>query len=297
MEINFYQSRKLDIGYYDLGGIYDPVIFLVHGWPDDATAWRLIAPKLVSKGYRLIIPYLRGFGPTVFNAAHWPRDGSSFALVQDLIDLADGLSITSFFVVGHDWGGRAAYQLAALFPDRVKAIAALALAYQPLGEFKMPGFKQARNFWYQWLMMVDAGAQAITNDPIGFARIQWDTWSPPGWYDEHTFKQVTVSFENPDWVAITLNGYRRRFEWAASDPDYVELSRQIAVTPEINIPTLMIQGGADACDPPSESEGLESYFVNGYKRIVLDDIGHFPMREAPGRVVAELLAFFQSARN
>jgi len=297
MEIKSFKTRKLDIGYYDIGSITDPVIFLAHGWPDDATAWDLIAPELVRNGYRLIIPYLRGFGPTVFSGVKWPRDGSSVALVQDIIDLADGLSINSFFVAGHDWGGRAAYQLAALFPGRVDAIAALATAYQPRGEFKVPGFKQAKNIWYQWLMMVDAGAQAVTEDPIGFARIQWDTWSPPGWYDEPTFEKVKSSFENPDWVAVTLNGYRRRFEWALSDPDYVELSRQIAVTPEINVPTLMIQGGADTCDLPTDSEGQENYFGKGYKRIVLDGIGHFPMREAPDAVATELLAFFQSLKK
>lgn len=297
MDIKSFQTNKLDIAYFDLGDNDAPVIFLIHGWPDDASAWYKLAPALLDQGYRLIIPYLRGCGPTVFNNKNWPRDGSATALVQDVIDLADGLLIKSFFLAGHDWGARVAYQIATLFPERVKAIAAIALPYQPRGEFKMPGFKQAKNFWYQWLMMVDAGAAQVSADPVGFAKIQWDTWSPAEWYDDTDFQTASLSFQNEDWVNITLNGYRRRFMWAATDPDYLELSRTIAVSPNIKVPTLMIQGGADTCDPPQDSEGFEGYFKSGYQRIVLDGVGHFPMREAPTEVADKLLTHFNSFRN
>jgi pimeloyl-ACP methyl ester carboxylesterase len=130
------------------------------------------------------------------------------ALAQDALDLADALSLETFAVLGHDWGARVAYTLAALFPERVTAIAALALAYQPRGQFSVPSFDQSRRFWYQWFMCTDTGAEAVRKDPIGFARIQWETWSPSGWFDDAEFDLTAESFSSPDWVEISLNAYR-----------------------------------------------------------------------------------------
>jgi pimeloyl-ACP methyl ester carboxylesterase len=188
-------------------------------------------------------------------------------------------------VVGHDWGARAAYTLAAVAPERLTAIAALALPYQPRGAFTIPSFEQARAFWYQWLMYVDAGADAVAGDPIGFARLQWDTWSPPGWFDDDEFSATAESFANPDWVAITLHGYRSRFLAAEPlDPRYEALARRLAETECIGIPTLLVQGGDDRCDERAGSADQERWFTGSYHRIVLDGVGHFPHREAPDAV-------------
>jgi pimeloyl-ACP methyl ester carboxylesterase len=129
-----------------------------------------------------------------------PRDGRGVALAADAIDLLDVLGLDRVPVVGHDWGARTAYTLAAVAPERITAIAALALPYQPRGAFVMPHFEQARAFWYQWLLYLEAGARAVADDPIGFARIQWDTWSPPGWFDDDEFHATARSFANPDWA-------------------------------------------------------------------------------------------------
>ena len=134
-------------------------------------------------------------------------------------------------------------------------------------------------------MLVDAGARAIAANPVGFARIQWDTWSPPGWFDDDEFHATARSFTNPDWVAITLNGYRTRFAAdEARDPSYDDLARRLAGVELIATPALMIQGADDRCDEPVGSENQERYFTGGYRRVLLEGVGHFPHREAPSEV-------------
>jgi pimeloyl-ACP methyl ester carboxylesterase len=265
-------------------------VLLLHGWPDAARGWRAVAERLHARGWRTIVPDLRGSGRTRFRSAGTPRDGQAVALAQDALDLADGLGLRRFPVVGHDWGGRTAYTLAALAPDRITAVASLALAYQPRGVFAMPDFSQARAFWYQWLMYVDDGVAAIRRDPVAFARAQWDTWSPQGWFDEDEFAATAASFRNPDWVDITLNAYRARFlATEPRDARYDRLRARLAATEQVSVPTLMIQGGSDFCDEPASSEGLDRWFTGGYRRVVVDGVGHFPHREAPD-AVADLVA-------
>ena len=273
-----------------------PVV-LVHGWPDAACGWDAVRTGLLELGWRVIVPSLRGSGGTVFLDDTTVRDGTGPALAQDVLDLVDGLGLDRFAVVGHDWGARTAFTLTAMAPGRLTAVAALALAYQPRGAFVMPAsFSQARRFWYQWLMYVDAGAAAITADPIGFAREQWDTWSPAGWYAEEDFAAATESFRNPDWPAITLNAYRARFlDTEPVDARYDELRQRVAVTSHLSVPTLMLQGAADSCDPPATSEGLDGYF-DDYRRVVIPGVGHFPHREAPAVVLEEVLAHLTAYR-
>ena len=161
----------------------------------------------------------------------------------------------------------------------------LALAYQPHGAFAMPKLGQARAHWYQWLMYPDAGADGVAADPIGFARIQWETWSPSGWYDEGEFNETARSFTNSDWVAVTLNAYRSRFSpGEPRDPRYDPLAKRLAEVETVQTPTVMIQGADDYCDEPASSADLEQYFTGGYRRVVLDGVGHFPHRETPDAV-------------
>jgi len=283
------KTELLDIVYEDAGGGDAPAVVLLHGWPDDIRGWRQVAPRLHAAGYRTIAPYLRGFGLTRFRSQESIRDGRGVALAHDAINLADALRIGSFAVVGHDWGARAAYTLAALFPDRVASITGIALAFQPRAKFQIPSFPQARRFWYQWLMALDQGADAVRRDPVGFARIQWQTWSPPGWFTESEFAETAKSFRNPDWGAITLHGYRSRWLAEPGDPRYAESQQRLEQIEILSTPTLMIQGAADRCDEPATSEGLERYFRGPYRRIVLEGVGHFPPREVPERVADVLV--------
>jgi len=274
---------------YDIGGPANGLpLMLLHGWPDDVRGWRRSAGLLQARGWRTITPYLRGFGPTRFLSDAAIRDGRGVALAQDAIDLADALGLQAFAVAGHDWGARAAYTLAALFPQRVRAIAGIALAYQPRGAFNLPPFSQARRFWYQWFLALDGGPSALRADPKGFARIQWDTWSPPGWFDEGEFAATARSFENPDWVAITPHGYRSRWRSEPLDRRYNVLQDRLGDIETLSAATLMIQGAADLCNEPASSEGLDRFFTGAYQRVILDGVGHFPPREAP-EAVAEAI--------
>ena len=171
----------LELAYAEVGSPDGPPVVLLHGWPDAARSWGPVAARLADSGYRVLLPEWRGTGGTRFHAEDTVRDATASALASDVLDLVGALGIERFAVVGHDWGARVAYALAAFVPERLASIAGLALAYQPRGEFVFPPFAQAQNFWYQWLMYVDAGAEAVRRDPVGFARRQWETWSPPGW--------------------------------------------------------------------------------------------------------------------
>ncbi len=285
------QTSKLDIAYLEGGSPAGQPMLLLHGWPDDPTGLSDVAERLQTHGFRTIVPWLRGFGPTRFRSPETVRDGRAVALARDAIDLLDGLGIERCSVVGHDWGGRAAYNLAALIPDRLDMIAALAIGYAPNGRFTTPGYDQARRWWYQWYMNHDGGAEKVRADPIGFAREQWDSWSPEGWYEEAAFIQTARSFRNPDWAAITLHGYRSRWLPEPVDLNYDDAAGIIAGTARLRVPTLMIQGEADACDPPAESLEDLVWFDGPYERIVLPGIGHFPGREAAHHVADAVLRF------
>ena len=257
-------------------------VLLLHGWPDAPRGWRLLGALLHERGWRTLAPALRGTGGTLFKAANTPRDGRGVALAADAIDLLDALGLERVPVIGHDWGARVVYTLAAVARERVCSIVALALAYQPRGVFTMPAFEQARAFWYQWLMYLESGARAVAADPIAFARVQWESWSPPGWFDDAEFESTARSFRNPDWVSVTLNAYRSRFlHEEPRDPRYDALARRLAEVETIATPTLMVQGGADRCDLPSASADQERFFTGDYERLLLDGVGHFPHREAP----------------
>ncbi|HEY3686528.1 MAG TPA: alpha/beta hydrolase [Streptosporangiaceae bacterium] len=280
----------LEIEVDDGGPREGPPVLLLHGWPDAPRGWRPVAERLRADGWRTIIPALRGSAGTRFLAAGTPRDGRGVALASDAFDLLDALGLERVAVVGHDWGARAAYTMAVLAPERCAGVAGLALPYQPRGVFAIPPYDQARAFWYQWLMCFGAGAEAVAADPVGFARVQWDTWSPPGWFDDAEFAATARTFANPDWVAITLNAYRTRFlPDEPRDPRYADLARRLSETERITVPTLMIQGGDDRCDHPAGSAGLDPYFTAAYERLVLDGVGHFPHREAPEPVADAIL--------
>ena len=284
------QTELLNIAFEANGISSGAPVFLLHGWPDAPASWTPIASTLQEHKFRTIAPYLRGSYPTQFLSPTTPRFAGAVAMAQDLVDLADKWGIGEFAVVGHDWGARIAYTLAALFPKRVRAIATLALAYQPRGEFHLGSFQQSRQFWYQFFQCTDAGAEAVRRDPIGFARTQWNTWSPEGWFTEEDFELASRHFDKPDWAEITLNAYRSRYlKGEAFDSRYDELHARLKENVFLSVPTVMIQGASDFCDLPSASEGQGEYFRNGYERILLNGVGHFPHRENPSAVADAVL--------
>jgi pimeloyl-ACP methyl ester carboxylesterase len=287
--VEIIETDLLTIAFESGGNPTAPLVLLLHGWPDDATTWHGLTPHLEQQGFRWVAPWLRGCGPTSFKDSATFRDGSAEALAQDALDLMEKLGTERFSVIGHDWGARTAYTLAALVPERLDSIAALSLAYSPRSSFPVPPFKQSRAWWYQWFMSVDSGADAIKEDPIGFARLQWETWSPPGWFSEEEFTRVAHSFENNDWLPITFNSYRARWRKEPRDPRYDDLRQQVAAVEKINVKTLMIQGLADGTVLPESTEDKENDFTSSYRRIALPGVGHFPTREAPDALAAAII--------
>jgi pimeloyl-ACP methyl ester carboxylesterase len=277
MSMKTVKTDLLEIAYFDDGPADGWPVLLLHGWPDDAYGMKPVADYLNTRGFRAIVPWLRGFGPTRFRSHRTIRDGRSVALAQDAIDLLDALGIERCGVVGHDWGARAGYNLAALVPHRLIGLLTLGLTYTPNGKFEMPAFDQARLWWYQWLMTTEGGAQKVREDPVGFARMQWETWSPAGWFQEADFAQTAESFRNPDWVAITLHGYRSRWKEEPVDPRYDAQQATIERTSQLAVTTLMLMGCEDRADIAEDR--LKRPRVHNPRYETLEGVGHFPARE------------------
>jgi pimeloyl-ACP methyl ester carboxylesterase len=285
------QTRLLEIAYRDEGPRDAPVVLLLHGWPDDSSTWDAIFPVLNAAGLRTIAPTPRGFGETRFLAPETPRTGNTAMLALDAIEMLDGLGVERFAIAGHDWGANMAEMLAVGWPERVERIALLSTPPR-LGGLKTPPFWHMRLQWYHWLQATRRGAQAVRDDPKGFARIMWETWSPPGWFDEATFERVAASFANPDWVDVTLHSYRSRWGEAEPDPASLWLDDKVKATPSLALPTLYFQGEMDGVNPPPTSEKVAEKFTGPFGRIVLPGVGHFPTREAPAKVAARLVKHF-----
>jgi pimeloyl-ACP methyl ester carboxylesterase len=290
--MQFATTPTLCIAYEDGGPAAGPPVILLHGWPDDARTYDAIAPALQASGFHTVTPWLRGFGPTSFLSPDTMRSGEMVAMAQDVLDLADLLKFETFAVVGHDWGARIAYVLAATEPKRVTRICAISVGWQP-GELATPPLEQVRKYWYQWFMATKRGAETVRRDRKAIARMQWETWAPQGWFKDHEFETTAKSFENPDWPAITVHSYTVRWGEANKDPRYRDLDQRAMSAQTISLPTLMIQGGADGVTVPSTTEGKDKYFAGGYQRHVLDGVGHFPTREAPDAVNKLLIDFLK----
>lgn len=294
MQLITVETATLAIG-CELSGPADghPVV-LLHGWPDDVRTWDRILPALHRARFKTIVPYLRGFGATRFRFAETTRSGQLSALGQDLLDLADGLGLEHFAVVGHDWGARAAYIASCLAPRRVTRCVAISVGWGTNDPNQKLSLRQTQNYWYHWYMALDRGAKLVRNDRLNFTRYIWTIWNPNWPISEEEFGETAASFENPDWAEITLHSYRVRWLLAPRDPAYDVVEAALATSPIIAVPTLVIHGGGDPCNDPSSSEGKEDFFAGQYQRIVLDRVGHFPQREAPEAVSQATIRFLTS---
>jgi len=285
-------TEDLRIEFIETGAQHGyPVIFL-HAWPDDASTWSEVMSRFEGRRLRMIVPTLRGFGKTVFTRHDAARTANSAILAMDAIALMDGLGIEKFSAVGHDWGSNIVEALAIGWPQRVEKIAMLS-SLPRMGGIKTPPFWHAQLYWYQWFMATDRGADAIDKDRKGFARLQWQNWGPDGWFDDATFNQVAQSFENPDWLAVTLHSYRSRWGEAPVDPRSEWLDDQIKGTKSIALPAVYLQGAEDGVNPPEVSEEVHRKFSDQFERILLQNVGHFPQREDPETVARELAVFLK----
>ena len=291
------ETPVLSVGCLVTGPEDGQPLMLLHGWPDVAQSWDGLLPALHNAGYRTVAPFLRGHGPTRFRDAATMRSGEVAALAQDVLDLADALGLERFGVVGHDWGARAAYTVACVAPERLWALAALATGWDRNDPDQPVSMPQNQAYWYQWLMGLERGAALLRNDRRGFTRHIWQAWSP-GWpVPEDDFAVAAAGFDNPDWAEVAVHSYRVRWSLAPKDPAHAAVVRQVASSPVIGVPTLMLQGGADPVALPQSSEGKDPLFSGGYERVVLDGLGHFPHRQGPDAVLDRLLPFLRRHRG
>ena len=280
----------LAIAYRDTGPRNGEPVLLIHGWPDDATTWDEVADALNAEGLRTIVPTLRGFGETRF-VGDAPRTGNSAVLAIDMIALMDGLGIERFMVAGHDWGANTAEAMAVGWPDRVKRLAMLATPPR-LGGMPTPPFEQAQRQWYHWFMATGRGATAVRADHKGFARIHWNNWSPPGWYEEATFDRVARSWQNPDWADVTLHSYRARWDEAEPDPSSRWLEDKVKATKTLSLPAMYFQGAVDGVNPPSASKDVPRKFTGPFAFVTMAGVGHFIQRENSRATARHLIQLF-----
>jgi pimeloyl-ACP methyl ester carboxylesterase len=289
------ETEDLSLHFETSGEPTGTAVLLLHGWPDDASTWDRVAPALVQAGCRVIVPSLRGFGQSVFRTADGPRTGNSAIHAMDMVALLDALGVEKAIAIGHDWGSNIVEALAVGWSARIERMAMLATPPR-LGGMPTPPFHQAQLYWYHWFMATERGAEAVRADREGFARIHWENWAPRGWFNEATFARVARSWDNPDWVDVTLHSYRSRWDNAAPDGRSVWLEERIKATETLSLPTLFIKGDVDGVTAQDSFSRIPPKFSGPFELIGLPGVGHFPQREAPEAVAALLLEFVTGRR-
>ena len=283
MALKRVQTSVLDVGYEESGAADGTPDFLMHGCPYDPRCYDAVIAPLVAAGARVIVPYLRGFGPTRFLGQSTPRSGQQAALGKDLRELMDALSIDRAVLAGYDWGGRGACIMAALWPERVRGLVTVnAYNIQNIpGAGKPTAPAQEHQLWYQWYFQMERGRAGIEANRRDLCRLLWRLWSPHWSFDDATFERSAASFDNPDFVAVTINSYRHRYGNAAGDPALEEIEKRLAQQPKIAAPTIALQGEADGVHPPDSSAHHAAFFTGPYQRRLLPRIGHNPPQEDP----------------
>ncbi len=282
-ELKRIRTSSLDIAYEESGGADGVPVLLMHGWPYDPRCYDEVIPPLVASGCRVIVPYLRGFGSTRFLSADTPRSGQQAALGNDLRELMDALSIRQAFLAGYDWGGRGACIVAALWPERVRGLVTVnSYNIQDIANSDKPVAPgQEHRLWYQWYFQTERGRAGIAANRRALTRLLWQLWSPLWDFDDATFERSAASFDNLDFVAVTIQSYRHRYGNAPGDPALEPIEARLAVQPKIAVPTIALQGDADGVHPPDASAKHGVHFTGPFERRVLPRIGHNPPQEAP----------------
>jgi pimeloyl-ACP methyl ester carboxylesterase len=273
----------LDIGYAEDGPAGGPPVILLHGWPYDIHAFVDVAPLLAAKGYRVIVPYLRGYGTTRFRSDATPRNGQQSVLALDVIALMDALRIEKAVLAGFDWGARTADIVAALWPERVKALVSVSgYLIGSRDANKMPLPPQAElEWWYQFYFATERGRAGYEKYRNDFARLIWRLASPQWQFDDATFERSAASFANPDHVGIVIHNYRWRLGLAEGEPGYDELERRLAEGPVIAVPTITLEGDANGAPHPDPAAYAKKFSGKYAHRIIRGGIGHNPPQEAP----------------
>jgi pimeloyl-ACP methyl ester carboxylesterase len=293
-------SPILNIAYEESGSTQGFPVILLHGFPDDVHAWDDVAPPLAKAGNRVLVPYLRGYGPTRFRDAAAPRMGEQAAIGQDLIDFADALKLPRFAVAGYDWGGRAAGIAAALHPDRVRAAVLIAgYSIQNVFAEPRPGPPEAeKRVWYQYYFNTERGRAGLKANRRALCKMLWQDWSPTWHFSDETYNRTAPSFDNPDFVDIVIHSYRHRLGNAPGEPRFLDVEHKLAERPKIEVPTVVLHGADDALDraPAEATPGERASFTSLIARRVVAGAGHFMPREKPDAVSAAMLEVLAASK-
>ena len=281
--INQIDAGVLNVGYAEAGPADGRPAVLLHGWPYDIHSYAEVAPLLAGQGYRVVIPYLRGYGATRFLSEETFRNGEQAALARDVIALLDALAIDEAIVAGFDWGARTAAIVAALWPERSKALVSVSgylIGSQAAGKQPLPPEAELQ-WWYQFYFATERGRAGYEQFRREFAKLIWRTASPQWDFDDATFDRTAASFDNPDHVAIAIHNYRWRLGLAEGEATYSDLEARLAEAPVITVPTITLEGDANGAPHPDPSTYAGKFSGSYSHRTIEGGIGHNLPQEAP----------------
>jgi pimeloyl-ACP methyl ester carboxylesterase len=273
----------LNIAYYEEGPADGPAVMLMHGFPYDIHSFVDVAPQLAAQGCRVIVPYLRGYGPTRFLDAATPRSGEQAAVGADLVALMDALGIKRAVVAGYDWGGRAACIVAALWPERcIGLVSVNSYLIQNIAKAMVPAKPQHEAaYWYQYYFQIERGRAGLSANRRGIAKLLWQQWSPNWHFDEACFERTAIAHDNPDYVDVVIHSYRHRYGLADGDPQYAELQRRLTALPIISVPAITLDGDADGVVPATDGTASAERFTGRRTHRVIRHAGHNLPQEEP----------------
>jgi len=277
------EAGVLNVGYAEAGPANGPAVILLHGWPYDIHSFVDVAPALASAGYRVIIPYLRGYGTTRFLSNDTVRNGQPSALAVDLIAVMDALKIEKAILAGFDWGARTANIVAALWPERCKGMVSVSgylIGSQEAGKMPLPPEAELQ-WWYQYYFATERGRAGYDKYRREFSKLIWQIASPKWHFDDATFDRSAASFDNPDHVAIVIHNYRWRLGLAEGERKYDDLEGRLAEGPVITVPTVTLEGDANGAPHPEPSSYAKKFSDRYSHRTITGGIGHNLPQEAP----------------
>jgi pimeloyl-ACP methyl ester carboxylesterase len=276
-------AGTLSIGYAEAGPRHGPAVILLHGWPYDIYSFAEVTPLLVAAGYRVIVPYLRGYGSTRFLSADTPRNGQQAVVAVDIIALMDALKIDKAILGGFDWGARTVNIMAALWPERCKAMVSVSgylIGSQAGNEAPLPP-KAELAWWYQFYFATERGYKGYEANRHDFNKLIWQLASPKWNFDDATYERSAASFNNPDHVAVVIHNYRWRLGLAKGEPQYDELEQRLATAPPISVPTITMEGDANGAPHPDPAAYAKKFTGKYAHRNIGGGIGHNLPQEAP----------------
>jgi pimeloyl-ACP methyl ester carboxylesterase len=282
----------LNVGYAESGPAQGKVVILLHGWPYDIHSFVDVAPVLVAAGYRVIVPYLRGYGTTRFLSDTTPRNGQPSAIAADMIALMDALKIEKAIVAGFDWGARTANIMAALWPERVSAMVSVSgylISNQQAGQMPLPP-KGELEWWYQFYFATERGRAGYDKYRREFSKLIWQLGSPKWRFDDATFDRSAQAFDNPDHVAIVIHNYRWRLGLAEGEQRYDDLEKRLAQSPTISVPTITMEGDANGAPHPDPAVYAKMFTGKYSHRTITGGVGHNLPQEAPRAFAEAILA-------